>query len=449
MKGSRGKGSRGVGVHRGRVGAGEAVGRPSADRPPSPGRRIEADAWGATPEAPAQPVVGQRPAMSRRSARRGETGTVPGDHPPARAVAWARAPATSANLGPGFDCLGMALPRWELWAWLTAAEADPERWSCPEHQVRWNLHGRGPAAAPPEENLVVRAICAAFARAGQAHPPAWRLAIRSTIPPARGLGSSAAAIVAGLAVANQWLRRAGRPLTPGELLQLAADLEGHADNVAAALLGGVVLAWREADAAQRWRATSLMLANRWLAVLAIPAVSGYTHEARGALPATVSHGDAAFNVARVGLLVAALTAGRGELLRQAMEDRLHQPYRMRLFPWLSTLIQRALAAGADGACLSGAGPSVLALVRPERARGVARALASGLAAAGIDGRVVLCPVGGPGCRSGLVVRRAARRPPGDRRAPSRGDDFVPESQGLAAGLACLDGPAAARVTGPA
>ncbi|ADU51843.1 homoserine kinase [Thermaerobacter marianensis DSM 12885] len=336
---------------------------------------------------------------------------MPPEAVPVRAVAWARVPATSANLGPGFDCLGLALPGWELRAWLRPAEVDPRRWTCDEQEVRWNLRGRGPAAAPPEENLVVRAICAAFARAGLAHPPAWRLAVRSTIPPARGLGSSAAAIVAGLAVANQWLRRAGRPLGRDDLLQIAADLEGHADNVAAALYGGAVVAWRDAEG--RWRAVQVPLGGSWMAVLAVPATSSFTHEARQALPQAVDHVDAAFNAARAALLVYALTTGSGDLLGEAMQDRLHQPYRMALFPWLDDLIRRAVAAGADGACLSGAGPSVLALVPPERVKAVVKALAARLAGTGLRGRVGVCPAGGPGCRCGVVLRsrggRGARR----------------------------------------
>ncbi|WP_243149715.1 homoserine kinase [Thermaerobacter sp. PB12/4term] len=350
-----------------------------------------------------------------------------------RAVAWSRVPATSANLGPGFDCLGLALQGWELRAWLEPSPADPRHWTHSAGAVHWHLDGWGPPAAPPGapgENLVVRAVVTAFHRAGQAHPAAWRLVVRSTIPPARGLGSSAAAIVAGLAAANQWLRRAGRPLAAVDLLQLAADLEGHADNVAAALYGGLVVAWRPAPAAAGqaagrregasagagdggdpgggWRAVPVPLGRSLAAVVAIPARTSYTHEARGALPATVAHGDAAFNAARTALLIHALAAGRGDLLAEAMQDRLHQPYRAALFPWLEDLVATAVAAGAFGACLSGAGPSVLALVADEQAPAVAQALAARMAALGLAGRVGLGRAGGPGARSGLVSRHGHR-----------------------------------------
>ena len=354
-----------------------------------------------------------------------------------RAVAWSRVPATSANLGPGFDCLGLALQGWELRAWLEPWPAEPRHWIHPAGAVHWHLDGWGLPAAPPGEageNLVVRAVVAAFHRARQAHPAAWRLVVRSTIPPARGLGSSAAAIVAGLAAANQWLRRAGRPLTAADLLQLAADLEGHADNVAAALYGGLVLAWRPAPAAGQaagrreeasagagvgggdpgggWRAVPVPLGRPLAAVVAIPAVASYTHEARRALPAAVAHGDAAFNAARAALLIHALAAGRGDLLAEAMQDRLHQPYRAALFPWLDDLIGVATAAGALGACLSGAGPSVLALVTDEQAPAVAQALSARMAALGLAGRVGVGRAGGPGARAGLVSR------PGHRLLPS-------------------------------
>lgn len=423
---------RATGHRRGRDGVGNR-GRPGGGRgrrrSGGPGDRRPADgpagyAGGAGAEAAAKPpkvgaaVHEPDPAARGRGWRPGEGLPAAAGKAGGRAVAWARVPATSANLGPGFDCLGLALGGWELRAWLEPSPADPRCWTCAEDEVRWHLDGRGPAAAPPEENLVVRAVVAAFARAGQAHPPAWRLTVRSTIPPARGLGSSAAAIVAGLAVAGQWLRRAGRPLSRDDLLQLAAGLEGHADNVAAALFGGAVVAWREgaapADGTEqssrlvpageggRWRAVPVPLGRPLAAVVAIPAVTSYTHEARRALPETVGHSDAAFNAARAALLIHALVAGRTDLLAEAMQDRLHQPYRTALFPWLADLIQAAVAAGAGGACLSGAGPSVLALVTDERAPAVAEALAGKMVALGLDGKVGAGPAAGPGVRSGLV-----------------------------------------------
>ncbi|HEY8394338.1 MAG TPA: homoserine kinase [Thermaerobacter sp.] len=376
-------------------------------------------------------VGSMRPGLAGGPARRagnlaepaGREEPVKGPEPPV-AVAWARVPATTANLGPGFDCLGMALSGLELRARLAPSSQDPAAWDRDEDDVLWELHGDGPATDPPGSNLVVRAIQAAFARAGQRHPAAWRLEVASTIPPARGLGSSAAAIVAGLAAANQWLRRCGRALRRSEMLHLAAELEGHADNVAAALLGGVAVAWREAappearegeapgraaereapavgEGTGRWRALSFRPRLPLYAVLAIPERDALTREARAVLPEVIRRRDAVFNQSRVALLTLALSTGRTELLREAMRDRLHQPYRMRLFPWLEGLVARAEAAGAEGACLSGAGPSLLALARREEAGRVAEALRSGLLAEGVPGRVVICRVARHGYQSGM------------------------------------------------
>ncbi|MFS8641166.1 MAG: homoserine kinase, partial [Symbiobacteriaceae bacterium] len=349
----------------------------------------------------------------------------------AAGAAWARVPATTANLGPGFDCLGMALSGLELRTWLTPSSPDPASWDRDPDEVAWDLHGEGPATDPPGSNLVVRAIKAAFARAGQRHPAAWRLEVASTIPPARGLGSSAAAIVAGLAAANQWLHRAGRPLQGSELLDLAAGLEGHADNVAAALLGGVVVAWREAPSPAgrerdepagpageeghgRWRALSFRPRVPLYAVLAIPDRDALTQEARAVLPDVIRRRDAVFNQSRVALLTLALATGRTELLREAMRDRLHQPYRMRLFPWLERMVARAEEAGAEGACLSGAGPSLLALARCQEAERVADALRGALRAEGVPGRVVVCPVARQGYRSGMTGKGRGTRMGSDR-----------------------------------
>ena len=339
-----------------------------------------------------------------------------GGRVPAAAVAWARVPATTANLGPGFDCLGMALSGLELRAWLAPSSPDPAGWDRDEEDVTWELYGEGPATDPPGSNLVVRAIKAAFARAAQRHPASWRLEVASAIPPARGLGSSAAAIVAGLAVANEWLRLGGRALSGSELLDLAAEIEGHADNVAAALFGGVAVVWQAGTPPQqpvqppegRWRVLSFRPRCSLLAVLAVPDCHALTHAARAALPAVIPHRDAVFNQSRVALLTLALSAGRVDLLREAMQDRLHEPYRMRLFPWLEGLVATAVEAGAEGACLSGAGPSVLALVQGEKVQQVAEAMRKRLLAEGIAGTVYICRVGA-GKRSGIVGRRRGRR----------------------------------------
>jgi homoserine kinase len=264
----------------------------------------------------------------------------------AEAVVAVRAPATSANLGPGFDCLGLAL---DLWSEVVARPGRPADGT--------TLIGRG-----------VRAV---FDRLGQARPD-LRFECVNRIPFSRGLGSSAAAIVCGLLIGNRLL---GDALCQVELLALAAELEGHPDNVTPCLLGGVRAV--ALDQQHRMLETRIPLAHRLWAAVYVPDLEVPTALARAALPTTVPLADALFNLSRATVLVAALAAGRDDLLRPATEDRLHQPYRTPLFPALPILIESALQAGALGAFSSGGGPSVLALCADEdRAAAVCAALAA-------------------------------------------------------------------------
>ena len=240
------------------------------------------------------------------------------------------------------------------------------------------LEGEGAGRLPTNaENVVVRGVRMAYEAAGRAFRGC---AVRcvNRIPAARGLGSSAAAWVGGLVAGNALL---GGPLSRDALLVLAARAEGHPDNVAAALLGGLTVSC--ADGA---RITTIALpvppSIRWVAL--IPEVTSSTAEARAVLPAEVARGDAVFNVQRVALLLAALQAGRPDALATALDDRLHQPYRRRLFPWMEEVAAAARAAGALGCVLSGAGPSLLAVVAGD-AEPVARALESASARAGVRG----------------------------------------------------------------
>ncbi len=265
-----------------------------------------------------------------------------------RSAGWvlARAPATSANLGPGFDALGLAL---EWRAEVRCALA-------PEGLV---VRADGPGAQDlPRDgsNLVARAARAVLAAAGR--PAAGlRLHLANTLPVGRGLGSSAAAIAAGLTAANALL---GDPLGMEELLRLGTAIEGHPDNLAPALLGGVCASAQGAGGAVF--ALPLPPPPGLAAMVAIPRRPLPTREARHVLPRTVAFADAVANVQRASLLVAALATGRLDALAAATADRLHQPYRARLLPGLEVCLRDALAAGALGAFLSGAGPSVLALV---------------------------------------------------------------------------------------
>ncbi len=253
-------------------------------------------------------------------------------------------PATCANLGPGFDSLGLALSmRDEL-----EAEVLPEG-------LVVEVEGAGADGVPCDEtHLVVRAMRAAFDLMG-AQPPGLRLACRNVIPHARGLGSSSAAIVAGVVLARG-LVAGGQLLASDEaLFDLAADLEGHPDNVAPAFYGGFVISGRDDD---RWYAVRAGVDPRITAVVFVPPSGVETAVARGLLPASVPHADAAANSGRAALLVAALT-GQPEHLLAATRDWLHQDQREPAMPETLALVRRLRADGVP-AVVSGAGPTVLA-----------------------------------------------------------------------------------------
>jgi homoserine kinase len=275
-------------------------------------------------------------------------------------------PATSANLGPGFDSLGLALA---LHNEVILAEHDA---------VSVTVEGEGAARLDMgERNIVVRGARSVFELTGRPFK-GIRASLLNRIPPGRGLGSSAAAWLGGVVGANALL---GNPLDRQGLLDEAARLEGHPDNVAAALLGGLTVAcWADGKVA----AVSLPVPAEIRWVVLIPELEGATSDARAVLPDSVSRADAVFNVGRACLFLAALGGGRTDLLAYAMEDRLHQPYRRRLFPWMEAVTAAAVSAGALGCVLSGAGPSLIAAVR-EGADRVAAAMEAALSRAGIRG----------------------------------------------------------------
>ncbi len=254
-----------------------------------------------------------------------------------------RVPATTANLGPGFDCLGMALDWWN----------DVCMSVSPSPTVRIEGEGAGSLSAA-EDNLVYRAARAAFHAAGE-EPPALSIQCRNRIPLARGLGSSAAAIVGGLVAANALCRR---PLAQDCLLSLAVEMEGHGDNVSPALLGGCQLMARDEG---RVITDAVSLPPDLMAVVLVPDAPMATREARAVLPEMVSREEAVYNLGRVALLVNGLSTGRLDKLRVATQDRLHQPARQAIFPAMKYVLRAALDAGAVGAFLSGGGSSVLAL----------------------------------------------------------------------------------------
>lgn len=280
-----------------------------------------------------------------------------------------RVPATSANLGPGFDALGLAL---SLHNEVEATEAGTTA-------VVVTGEGAGHLASDGR-NVVARGVRLAYEAAGRPFP-GCALRCVNRIPLSRGLGSSAAAWVGGLVAGNVLL---GSPLDDEALLTLAARAEGHPDNVAAALLGGLTVSCASDTTT---RAVTLPVPSRLRWVVLVPEVTSATTEARAVLPAVVPRSDAVFNVQRVALLLAALQASRTDALALALQDRLHQPYRLALFPWMPAVVAAAEGAGALGCVLSGAGPSLLAVVGEERTgQRVARAMEAALRDAGLGGR---------------------------------------------------------------
>ena len=273
-----------------------------------------------------------------------------------------KVPATSANLGPGFDTLGLALARYD--------ELDVEATDAAAHDIQ--VHGVGAGEVPLDEShLVVRAIAHTFARAG-VPLPSLRLVAHNAIPHGRGLGSSGAAIVAGVMAAKGLLEGVAE-FTPDELLELATELEGHPDNVAPALFGGLTIAWVTPDGPRHKK----LIVHRGVSPLVlVPEHEMSTALARSLQPESVPHEDAVFNVSRSALLIAALIQSP-ELLLAATEDKLHQHYRAQAMPETDRLI-RALRAAGHPAVVSGAGPSILVLASDpsERAEAIALVEAS-------------------------------------------------------------------------
>ncbi len=268
-----------------------------------------------------------------------------------------RAPATAANLGPGFDCFGLALG--------LANEFVLDAEAAPGVEVRGEGAGELPADG---SNLVVTALERVAREAGRGGDvPPFRLVCENGIPLARGLGSSASAVAAGVLLADRLL---GLGMDPAALLEAAVAVEGHPDNVAACLRGGLVLVYRAAapgsgPGTAGWRAESLSPHPDLRPVALVPEGERLsTDEARRVLPATVPFEDAVFNASRAALAVAALTRDPG-LLAEALQDRLHQPHRLPLVPGARALFER-LRAEAIPVCVSGSGPTLLAFESPGR-----------------------------------------------------------------------------------
>ncbi|MEC8959133.1 MAG: homoserine kinase [Chloroflexota bacterium] len=285
-----------------------------------------------------------------------------------------KAPATTANMGPGYDCLGLALDVWNT------LEIEVLKGGEPVVEVT----GEGAdELGTGRDNLIYRAMEFLFQDVGE-DMPAVRINCDNAIPLARGMGSSAAAIAGGLVAANYLC---SQEYTANDLLEMAATIEGHPDNVAAAVLGGMQLViMDQTDEGNRLYTVPLNVPPELHAVVFVPQVRISTKDARAVLPEKVSMADAVHNMGRVGLLVAAMATNHPEYLTVATQDRIHQPYRQPLFPAMKVIFQAALDAGAMGVFLSGSGSTVLALTKG-REMTVAYEMAEAARQASVEGNV--------------------------------------------------------------
>ena len=285
-----------------------------------------------------------------------------------------KAPATTANMGPGYDCLGMALDVWNT--------IEIEVLDSGEPVVEVTGEGAGELGTG-RDNLVYRSMEFLFQDAEQ-EMPLVRIRCDNAIPLARGMGSSAAAIAGGLVAANAIC---SQDYTPNDLLEMAATIEGHPDNVAAAVLGGMQLVISDkTEEGSRLYTVPINVPSELHAVVFVPQVRIATEDARAVLPEKVTVADAVHNMGRVGLLVASMATNHLEYLAIATQDLLHQPYRQPLFPAMKVIFKAALDAGALGVFLSGSGSTVLALTQG-REMTVAYEMAEAARQASVEGNV--------------------------------------------------------------
>ncbi|AAQ00111.1 MULTISPECIES: homoserine kinase [Prochlorococcus] len=285
-------------------------------------------------------------------------------------------PSTTANLGPGFDCLGAALSLTNFFT-IKRIDGDSERFELIMESTEGNHLRGGP------ENLFYRAAQRVW-KAAEVEPFALEARVKLAVPPARGLGSSATAIVAGLVGANALIND---PLSKEKLLELAIDIEGHPDNVVPSLLGG--LCFTAKAASQRWRVVKCDWDDSIKAVVAIPSLRLSTSEARRVMPKTVPLGDAVMNLGSLTLLLNGLRTGRQDLITDGMHDRLHEPYRWKLIKGGAQVCEAAINAGAFGCAISGAGPSILALCKEDKGRNISQAMVKAWESEGVASRAPL------------------------------------------------------------
>ncbi|MBW4673846.1 MAG: homoserine kinase [Desmonostoc geniculatum HA4340-LM1] len=280
-------------------------------------------------------------------------------------------PATTANLGPGFDCIGAALKLYNQFKFTRVEEGGLTIAVTGEEAQR---------VQTDESNLLYQAFIRFYQHIEQT-PPSVKIEIQLGVPLARGLGSSATAIVGGLVAANQL---EGTPMSQSQVMELAIAMEGHPDNVVPALLGGCRLA---ATSGAGWEICDVPWHQDIIPVLAIPDFELSTSEARQVLPTEVSRADAIFNTAHLGLLLRGLETGKAEWLKAALQDKLHQPYRKALIPSYDSVNLAAVTAGAYGMVISGAGPTLLALTDELHSKAVEAAMSSAWEQEGIIANV--------------------------------------------------------------
>ena len=270
-----------------------------------------------------------------------------------------RVPATTANIGVGFDCLGAALTMANEFQ-FTIVDSDRELNLLVEGQEAQKV-------GTTKGNLVYRSLLQLYQKIEQT-PPNLEIKIKLGVPLSRGLGSSATAIVGGLLGANYL---AGNPLSPAEIMTMAIAIEGHPDNVVPALLGNCLLS---VETAGEWQICPIEWHQDIIPIVAIPDFELSTREARSVLPKEYSRSDAIFNISRMGLLIKALETNNIAWLKTALADKLHQPYRQKLIKGYQEIEQAAIQAGAYGMVISGAGPTLLALSNSERVDRVVKSM---------------------------------------------------------------------------
>ena len=279
-------------------------------------------------------------------------------------------PATTANLGAGFDCIGAALSLYNEF-----------KFTADTTELKITVTGKEADKVSTEENNLLYQSFSKLYQHIDRTVPKVEIEINLGVPLARGLGSSATAIIGGLLGANAV---AGNPLTQTEIQELAIAIEGHPDNVVPALLGNCQLSVGEMG---NWQICPIPWHQEIIPVVAIPDFELSTEEARSVLPAEIIRGDAIFNIARMGLLVRGLATNNSNWLATSLEDKLHQPYRQKLIRGYQEVKTAAIAQGAHGMVISGAGPTLLALTSPTQVENVATAMKTAWANIGVSADV--------------------------------------------------------------